>query len=194
MEDNNKLKLNSAADLPEVPRDENNNIILEAITTGIDEKGNKIIPDDIFNAYYNELPEKIINQSKTWRTTATGGKIKIFGGDPVSDRAIQIKGAETVNAAKAQRRTFAEVIEEMLTRPAKNEVVEDLQIEPGATNLEAIIAATLKQASRGNVKAADFLRDTIGQKPSEKIQADVTALTAEDKEMLARIQARLDSM
>ena len=35
----------------------------------------------------------------------------------------------------------------------------------------------------------EFLRDTIGQKPTEKLAAEVTALTPEDKELLERLKA-----
>ena len=195
MEEKNNIKVNiAAADLPEVPRDENNNIILEAITTGIDEKGNKIIPDEILDNYYRELPAGIVNQSKTYRTNGTGGKLKILGGDPEKDLLIQRKGGEALQATLKQQKTFAEVIQAMLCQKASKESIEDLELKADADNLEVIIAAAAKQASRGNVKAMEFLRDTIGQKPSEKIDANVTALTPEDKEMLQRVQARLDSM
>lgn len=179
-------------DIENIPRDPAGKILVEQIATGTDAKGNRIIPDEIFDRYYRELPTGIINASRTWRTTPSGGKIKIFGGDPEADRPIQIKGAETVNAAKAQRRTFAEVIEEMLVKPASARTIEDLELTTGATNLDAIIASALKQAGRGNVKAMDFLRDTIGQKPTDKLEAGITALTPEDKAMIENISDRLN--
>ena len=195
MEDQNNKKVNIAAgDLPEVPRDEAGKIDLEKISTGKDEKGNIIVPDNILDNYYRELPAGIINQSRTFRTNGTGGKLKILGGDPEKDREIQRKGGEALQATLKQQKTFAEVIQCMLAQKAANDTIEDLALNPGADNLEAIIAAAAKQASRGNVKAMEFLRDTIGQKPSEKISAEVTALTPEDKEMLQRVQARLDNL
>jgi hypothetical protein len=180
-------------DLPEVKRTETGEIDLEAITITTDEKGNRIIPDEIFNAYYKELPEKVINKSKTWRTTPTGGKIKIFGGDPEDDKRIHQMGANTVNAAKAQRRTFAEIIEDTLTKKANSETIEDLELTEDTDHLTAIIAAAVKRAERGDVKAMEFIRDTIGQKPTEKLAAEVTALTPEDKELLERVSKRLEA-
>lgn len=185
MEDNNIKKLNiEPENLPEVPRREDGTIDLEAITIETDAKGNRIIPDDIFNAYFRELPEKVINESKSWRSTASGGKIKILGGDPENDKAIHIKGAEALHATKLQRRTFAEVIEEMLVKNASKEMIEDLNLSADATNLDAIIASAFKQSARGNVKAMDFLRDTIGQKPSENINANVNQITPEQLELM----------
>lgn len=177
----------------ELPRDEKNKLIIDTICIGVSKRNNRIVPNEVFDKYYRELPDKVENASGTWRTVSTGGKIKILGGDPEGDRKIQQMGAETLNASKAQRRTFAEVIEEMLTKPASNQMIEDLELRAGATNLDAVIASAFKQSAKGNVKAMDFLRDTIGQKPTDKIDASVTALTAEDKQMLENISARLGS-
>ena len=190
MEDNKLKKLNiPACDLPEVPRKEDNTIDLEAITIEIDEKNNKIIPDDIFDSYYRELPNGVINNSKTWRTS-NGGKIKIFGGDPEADKTIHQKGAATSNAAQAQRRTFKDAIDYMLRQKAKKEAIEDLELKEDATNLDMIIASALRQAARGNTKAYEFLRDTAGEKPTEKIAAEVETITAEDRERIERILNR----
>ena len=43
------------------------------------------------------------------------------------------------------------------------------------------------------ISTFNSLRDTAGEKPSDKISAEITSLTPEDKEMLQRVQARLDS-
>ena len=180
-----KNKLNKAAvDLPEVPRDENGKIDIEKISKGKSKRNNTIVPDDIFNAYYRELPDKVENESGTKRTTPTGGIIGIFGGDPEADKIIQSKGAETLNAAKAQRRTFAEIIEESLVKNANNETIEDLELTTAADHLTAIIAAAIRRAERGDVKAMEFIRDTIGQKPTEKIDANVTQLTPDQEKLL----------
>ena len=189
----NKDKLNKAVEsLPEVPRKEDGTIDIEAITLETDEKNNRIIPDEIFNAYYKELPEKVINKSKTWRTTPTGGKIKIFGGDPEADREIQRAGAETVNAAKAQRRSIREILETLSRKTITAEEAEIYGIEEGTTLLEAANLAQVRRAMKGDTKAAEYIRDTLGEKPTDKISAEVTALTQEDKEMLERISRRLE--
>lgn len=40
-------------------------------------------------------------------------------------------------------------------------------------SLENIVAALMKKAARGDVPASVFLRDTIGEKPTDKIEADL---------------------
>jgi len=200
MEELNNKKLNNPESLPEVnqeikpedlPRRPDGKIDIEKISLGKSKRNNDIVPDDLFDKYYRELPDKVENASGSWRTVKTGGKIKILGGDPENDKKIQKAGAETLNATKAQQRTFKEVIAQMLAESARNEDIERLGLKPGATQLDAIIAGQLQQANKGNSKAAEFLRDTVGEKPTEKLDANVTALTPEDKELLKNVEDRL---
>ncbi|WP_034452456.1 hypothetical protein [Butyrivibrio sp. AE2032] len=186
-------KLNKvAADLPEVKRKEDGSIDLEAITIEIDPKGNRIIPDDLFNAYYKELPSKVINQSKSWRTS-NGGKIKILGGDPEGDKAIHEAGGKALQATLAQRRTCKEILEEIARKKAPIEYLEDMELPEDTSCLEAANYAQALRAIRGDTKALEYIRDTLGEKPTEKINAEVTALTPEDKELLERVSRRLEA-
>lgn len=194
MEGLNKDKLNkaiAAENLPEVPRKEDGTIDLEAITIEIDEKNNNIIPDEIFNTYYQELPDKVVNQSKTWRT-AKGGKLKILGGDPEADKEIHKAGGEALQATLKQRRSIREILEDISRKTITAEEAEIYGIEEGTTLLEAANLAQVRRAMKGDTKAAEYIRDTLGEKPTDKISAEVTALTAEDKEMLERINRRLE--
>ena len=96
-----------------------------------------------------------------------------------------------LQAKLKERRTFAEAIATVLAQKPSEEVKKELNLDSTADNLDAVIAAMLRQATRGNVKAGDFLRDTIGQKPSDRLEATVENLTAEDREMLENIKSRL---
>ena len=192
MEDNKKEKLNNiAADLPEVPRTKAGKIDIDKISLGKSKRGNTIVSNEIFDAYYRELPDKVENASGSWRTVSTGGKIKILGGDPENDLKIQTAGGNSLQATRQQQRTFKEVISEMLVSPATLEDRERLGLHEGATQLEVIIAGQLRQAGKGNSKAAEFLRDTVGEKPTENINASIESITPEDKELLERVSARL---
>lgn len=173
-------------------RDENGKIILDdSMILEVDSKGNKIVSDDFFMEHFKELPINTINESRSKRTTATGGYISMLGRDARS-REIQSKGAQALNAKKAQRRSFADALAVMLCQKAKKNDIEDFNLSEDADNLDVIIASALRQSARGNVKAMDFIRDTIGEKPTERLTADVTALTMEDREMLERINKRLE--
>lgn len=188
----NTDKLNKAiekSDLPKVPRKVDGSIDLEAITIEIDEKENKIIPDEIFDCYYKELPNKVINQSRSWRT-ANGGKIKILGGNPEADKLIQDKGREANASAWVQRRSIKEILEELSRKTVTAEEAEEYGLEEGTNLLEAANLAQLRRAMRGDTKAAEYIRDTLGEKPTEKISAEVETITPEDRKQIERILNR----
>ena len=185
--DNDKLNksLEVKKDLPEVPRTETGAIDLEAITIEIDEKGNRIIADDIFNAYFRELPEKVINQSKTWRSTSSGGKIKILGNDP-ADAYIHKKGAEASNAMQAQRRSYKEIVDfynrQKVPKFIERELEGKYELPEGTTLQEAqVIALNYKTIVKEDTSAFLALRDTAGEKPTENINASVQMIPDQEK-------------
>lgn len=191
--DNDKLNRaieenKTPADKEEIPRLEDGVIDIEAISTGKDDKGNYIVPDELFDKYYKELPRGTVNESKTYRAY-NGGKVKSLTSE---NRDIQVMGGKALQAKLKQRRTFAEAISTVLAQKPSQKVREELELDSTADNLDAVIAAMLKQAQRGNVKAGDFLRDTVGEKPTDKLEASVETMTAEDREMLANIQKRME--
>ena len=192
MEDNKLKKLNiPAADLPEVKRTATGEIDMEAIATGKTEKDFYIVPDEIFNTYYKELPAGTVNESKTKRATSTGGYIGIFGGDPEGDIEKQRKGREAQAAAYRQRRKLSETIDIFLKKKATPEEIEQLGLEEGATKQDAMIAAMLTRAiEQKDVAAFTSLRDTAGEKPTDRIAAEVETITAEDRERIERILNR----
>jgi hypothetical protein len=190
--DNDKLnKAIEKNDLPEVPRTIEGKIDLEAIAIGKNEKDFYIVPDEIFNSYYKELPAGTINQSKTKRATATGGYIGIFGNDPEADKEKQIAGGKALQAAIKQRRKLSETIDIFLRQKASIEEIEQLGLEDGATKQDALIAAMFTRAiEQKDVQAFNSLRDTAGEKPTEKIAAEVETITPEDRKQIERILNR----
>ena len=167
-------------------------IDIEKICTGKDKNNNYIVPDNILSNYYKELPNGTINQSKTKRAF-NGGLLGVFGGDPEADLEKQRKGREAQAAAYRQRQTNAEMIDIIYSRKAPDEVIERLGLKADATVIEAINAAQALEAMKGNSKAYEVLRDTAGEKPTDKIDANITGLTAEDKELLKNVENRISS-
>ena len=55
------------------------------------------------------------------------------------------------------------------------------------TGAEAIAVAVFKKALKGDIKAAEFLRDTAGQKPVEKI-----AFAEVDPAVIAEVERMVD--
>jgi len=187
-----KNSITAAQDLPEVKRTEDGKIDLASILVGKDEKENIIIPDDIFEAYYKELPVKVINESRTWRTTSTGGKIKILGGDPENDKLIQNKGREANALTWIQRRSMRETADYLLTLKGDQDAIEELGL-PEGTDAQTVIMQRLITELQHKIDPASYkaLEATIGEQPTAKIDASVTQLTPEDKELMLRVASRL---
>ena len=146
-----------------------------------EEKERYIVPDDIFEEHLKELPDNTINESKSFRAFH-GGKLGIFGADPEADRKIQSEGGKTVQAAIRQRRTFKEQIDIYLAQ--KNR-------ETGRTGLEDVALAMMERAAMGDVKAAQFLRDTAGEKPAETIDLSADITTEADRALMEKLKARM---
>jgi hypothetical protein len=147
----------------------------ETYTTGKGEtKERYIVPDNIFNEHLKELPNGTINESGTFRASC-GGKLGIFGADPEADREIQRAGANALNAARTQRRTFKEEADILLANIDK---------QTGKTGLENITLAMYERALTGDVKAYTALRDTAGEKPADTLDVNADIMTEADKAFL----------
>lgn len=66
------------------------------------------------------------------------------------------KGGIKSGEAKREKKLFREAIEKKL-----------------GGSLDDIIDAMILEAQKGNVQATAFLRDTIGEKPTDKLEADL---------------------
>lgn len=156
-----------------------------------DDKGNKIVPDDIFEANYRQFPNGTKNASGTFRAY-NGGKLGILGADPKIDKEIHRKGAEALNAAHAQRRTLAETIDIMLRKQIDPKLAADLNLPEGVTMQDAVTVALIVQAARGNVKAFATMRDTAGEMPVSKQEITADVMTQADRLLMEKLSRRLD--
>jgi hypothetical protein len=152
------------------------------ITGKGEEKERYIVPDDIFEEHLKELPNGTVNESKSYRAYC-GGKLTILGADPERDKAIHKAGAEATNATLKQRRTFKEQIDIILSTKDK---------ENGKTGLENVTIAMYERAIAGDTKAAQFLRDTAGEKPADNIDLNANVMTEADKQLMEKLKARLN--
>ena len=77
---------------------------------------------------------------------------------------IARKAGYASGVAKREKRLMREILDELLARKAGNS---DMSCK------EAILVRAVKQAIDGDSKAREFVRDTIGEKPVEKVINDV---------------------
>ncbi|MBO4781258.1 MAG: hypothetical protein J5522_02585 [Lachnospiraceae bacterium] len=169
----------------ELPRLDNGMIDVEALSGGRkDDKERWILPNEIIEQHFNELPDGCTNEAGD-KWVYNGGLLK------QATKEAQRAGAYAYHAKLKERHTFREAIDIMLREKASRRDIEDLQLREDATNLDVVVAAALKQSAHGNVKAMDFLRDTVGEKPVEQLNADISGLSEADKQMLENIKNRL---
>lgn len=74
-------------------------------------------------------------------------------------REIRVKGGKASGKARRKKKELKQLLELALSQPDK---------ETGLDNYTLLTAALLKEGLKGNVKAYEVIRDTIGQKPAEK--------------------------
>lgn len=153
------------------------------------DKGFYVLPDSIFDKYMNCLPEGTTNESGN-RKAFNGGAVRTITTD---DTEIQRAGADACNAKRAQRRSFAESIDAYLRKPARLEDIERYNLSQNATMQDAMDAAIVAQAIRGNSKAYELLRDTVGEKPVDKQEISGNIITDADKSLIEKLRNRLEA-
>lgn len=88
---------------------------------------------------------------------------------PTTEQAREIgrKGGKASAKARQRKKELKELLELALSQPSG--------IEDGEDNYTAITAALVQRAIHGDTKAYEVIRDTLGQKPTEQQQMDLTA-------------------
>lgn len=144
-----------------------------------DEKGRPVLPKDIFDEYHRDLPKGIVSDDGR-HSNGKGGVITPGKkGDPKTIANCTKAGRKSAEV-NAKRRTWAESIDIFLKMTDKD----------GRTNQDKIVEAMAKRALDGCVGASEFLRDTVGEKPSDNLSLDV--MTDGDKELIANLMKRLN--
>ena len=123
---------------------------------------------------------------------------------PERRREISAKGAEAVNKLHGEKKTAKQSLENILTLKVTPEIIAgaDLPDEiaermkrdnPDATLYDLIQIVAVGRAVGGNVKAMEYVRDTHGDKPIERVEVTENVTTEADRELMRRIAERLDS-
>lgn len=84
------------------------------------------------------------------------------------------KGGIASGEAKRRERTLKETLEKLLSLPLKDESTREYIRQLGFNDEEldnktAINVAMYQEALKGNVKAYELIRDTMGEKPTDKL-------------------------
>lgn len=87
------------------------------------------------------------------------------------------RAAAASGEARARHRLFKDILKDILALPIDNEDVAYEQLKKlgiKANHENAMMLATAKRAMLGDVEAARFVRDTVGEKPTEAMQLAIT--------------------
>lgn len=95
-------------------------------------------------------------------------------------KEIARKGGIASGKVRREKKMLRDTLEELLKMPMKDGKLADIdEIKSIAgvkgkniTMQEAIMLSMLGKAVNGDVKAAEYVRDTIGQKPSDKMKLE----------------------
>lgn len=91
------------------------------------------------------------------------------------------KGGIASGIAKRKKKAMRETLDVLLSMPTKAGKYADIESIKNFAALkgkninvqEALVIAMLQKAIKGDVKAAEWIRDTAGQNPSVKLEAEV---------------------
>lgn len=140
-----------------------------------------VVPDDLFDLHLKELPEGTYNESKTYRAY-NNGKLYQLNQDPEEAANRGRLGGLSCQSTLKARRTFKEQIDIILS---------NIDTENGKTGLENVAVAMYERALAGDTKAAQFLRDTAGEKPAESLDLNANIMTEADKALIDKLKIRM---
>lgn len=80
-------------------------------------------------------------------------------------REIQVKGGIASGEARRAKKTMKEMLDYLLEKEIANSKTGEI-----VTYREAILTSCIKKAIKGDVKAAQFVRDTAGEAPINKTE------------------------
>lgn len=91
------------------------------------------------------------------------------------------KGGIASGKARREKKLFRETLESILTMSMKDGKCVSVDDIKSFANIkgqnisvqEAIIIAQIQKAMKGDTRAAEYVRDTIGENPSMKVEADM---------------------
>lgn len=91
------------------------------------------------------------------------------------------KGGIASGKARREKKALKDTLEELLAMPLKEGVSDEIEKIKSIAGIkgknitmqEAIMVAMLNKAAKGDVRAAEYVRDTIGQKPDSRMNIDM---------------------
>ena len=122
---------------------------------------------------------------------------------PEKRKEICQKGNKALRELHGEKKTAKQALQNVLTLKVTPEIIAGADIDeaiaerlkrdnPDATLYDLIQAVAVGRALEGNIKAAEYVRDTHGDKPIERVEVTENVTTDQDRELMRTIAARLE--
>lgn len=123
---------------------------------------------------------------------------------PERRKEIARKGAERTNAIRGEKKTARESIERLLSIKVTDQIIDGARLSPeiaerlkrdnpDATLYDLIQIVAIGSAIDGSTRAAEYVRDTAGDKPKDQISIEGSITTDQDRQLMQSIMERLQS-
>lgn len=141
------------------------------------EKGRPVLSEEDFMDNLKELPNGV--ESSEGKISRSNGFLTPLKKNDPRSIEIQKKGGYRAGEIYKERKRIAETIDIFLKKVDKD----------GKTMQEKIVEAMGLKAMDGCVGAAEFIRDTVGEKPTDNVNVDM--MTEGDKALLQKVLKRM---
>jgi hypothetical protein len=139
------------------------------------------------------------DKNKNSRAISNANLIDMNHRTEKEQRDIAIAGGKASGEARRKKKELKDrckILLEMMPNKAliTKSLGDDTELPEGADMYDLMIAKMMQVVVLdGNVKAFEAVRDSAGDKPTEKVQQEVAVMTDKDKELMAIIEARMSS-
>lgn len=115
---------------------------------------------------------------------------------------VAVMGGKAVQELHGERRTAKQSLSNVLTLKATDEIIAGADIDPkiterlkrdnpNATIYDLIQAVAVGKALDGSIRAMEYVRDTNGDKPIDRVEVTENIMTDRDRELLQSISDRI---
>ena len=147
------------------------------------------------------MSDKKKRTNKGWSNITPGGFERM---DKGRLREISKRAAARSVEVRQERRTAKQCLADILTLECTEDIISGAELSPELaeqlkqyagkiTLYDLVQLVTVGQAIGGNMRAAEYLRDTYGDMPVKEIAVDSNFMSEADREMLRHIQERLNN-
>lgn len=124
--------------------------------------------------------------------------------DKEKHRQISIKGGQAIAELYGEKKTAKQALENILSLKVSETMLDNADISadlitklkrsnPNATIYDLLNAVAVGKALDGNMRAYELVRDTYGDKPTDKIDVSGEIVTDTDRELMQSIAERLNN-